>query len=85
MGTYVTERKLFLHRLFCDLNPSTDLKNSVEVDVKTSDRMCLYVCLAGDGVLRCRLGDRSDQEHQRELSEGGVDRLHLQRDPQGEK
>lgn len=43
----------------------------------------MYVCAAGDGVLRGRLGDRSDQKHQRELPEGGVDRLHLQRDPQG--
>lgn len=43
------------------------------------------MCAAGDGVLRGRLGDRSDQKHQRELSEGGVDRLHLQGDPQGEK
>lgn len=49
-----------------------------------SDMNCVCVCVAGDGVLRGWLGDRPDQKHQRELSEGGVDRLHLQRDPQGE-
>lgn len=44
----------------------------------------MFVSAAGDGVLRRWLGDGSDQKHQRELSEGGVDRLRLQRDPQGE-
>lgn len=46
----------------------------------------VIVCMhaAGDGVLRGRLSDGSDQKHQRELSEGGVDRIRLQRDPQGE-
>lgn len=42
------------------------------------------VCVAGDGVLRRRLDYGPDQKHQRELSEGGVDRIRLQRDPQGE-
>lgn len=51
--------------------------------VNNKPENCTYVCAAGDGVLRGRLGDRSDQKHQRELPEGGVDRLHLQRDPQG--
>ena len=39
---------------------------------------------AGHGVLRSRLGDGPDQEHQGQLSERGVDRLHLPRDSQGE-
>ncbi len=43
-----------------------------------------FVCVAGDGVLRRWFGNGSDQKHQRKLSEGGVDRLHLQGDPQGE-
>lgn len=51
--------------------------------VNNKPKNCTYICAAGDGVLRGRLGDRSDQKHQRELPEGGVDRLHLQRDPQG--
>lgn len=41
------------------------------------------MCLAGDGVLWSRLSDRPDQEHQGQLSERGVDRLHLPRDSQG--
>ncbi len=40
--------------------------------------MCLCVS-AGDGVLRRRLGHRPAEEDQRELSEGGLDLLHLQR------
>lgn len=40
--------------------------------------------VAGDGVLWCWFSDRPDKEHQRKLSEGGVDSLHLQGDPQGE-
>lgn len=39
---------------------------------------------AGNGVLRSRLGDGPDQEHQGQLPERGVDRLHLPGDPQGE-
>lgn len=35
---------------------------------------------AGDGVLRRRLRHRPYQEHKGEHLEGGVDRLHLQRD-----
>ncbi len=42
--------------------------------------VCVCVCVsAGDGVLRCRLGHRPAEEDQRELSEGGLDLLHLQR------
>lgn len=53
----------------------------------TAERVCDLMCLcaAGDGVLRGRLGHRPDQKHQRELAEGGVDRLHLQGDPEGEE
>lgn len=40
--------------------------------------------LVGDGVLWRWFSDGPDKEHQRELSKGGVDCLHLQRDPQGE-
>lgn len=39
---------------------------------------------AGDGVLWCWFNHRPDQKHQRQLAEGGVDRLRLQRDPEGE-
>lgn len=44
----------------------------------------LFVSIAGDGVLWRRFSDGFDQEHKRELSEGRVDRVHLQRNPQGE-
>lgn len=40
--------------------------------------------VVGDGVLWRWFSDGPDKEHQRELSKGGVDSLHLQRDPQGE-
>lgn len=49
--------------------------------------VCLNVFFslpAGDGVLRCRLHHRLGKEHQRQHAERGLDRLHLQRDPQGE-
>lgn len=39
---------------------------------------------AGDGVLWRRFHHRSGEEHQRQHAEGGLDRLHLQRDPQGQ-
>lgn len=39
--------------------------------------------LAGDGVLWSRLCDRLGEEDQRELSEGGLDSLHLSRGAQG--
>lgn len=39
---------------------------------------------AGDGVLRRRLGHRPAEEDQRELSEGGLDLLHLQRGSESE-
>ena len=51
-------------------------KNSV------SNQPCLCV-VAGHGVLWSRLSDGLDQEHQGQLSERGVDRLHLPRDSQG--
>lgn len=38
---------------------------------------------AGDGVLRRRFHHRFGKEHQRQLAEGGLDRLHLQGDSQG--
>lgn len=39
----------------------------------------------GDGVLRRRLGDGPDQEHQGQLAEGGVDGVHLPGDSQGKR
>ncbi len=46
--------------------------------VVVSVDVCLCVS-AGDGVLRRRLGHRPAEKDQRELSEGGLDLLHLQR------
>ena len=52
----------------------------------------VYVCVinvfffspsAGDGVLWCWFHHRFGEEHQRKHPEGGLDRLHLQRDSQG--
>lgn len=40
--------------------------------------VCVCCSSAGDGVLRRRLGHRPAEEDQRELPEGGLDRLHLQ-------
>lgn len=50
----------------------------------------LFHLAAGDGVLRRGLRHRPHQEHEGEHFEGGVDRLHLQRDftgtcPEGPK
>lgn len=45
--------------------------------------VCVYV--AGDGVLWGRVSDRLGEKHQGQLSEGGLDCLHLQRDLEGEK
>lgn len=42
-----------------------------------------FVHPVGDGVLWSRLCDRLGQEDQGELSEGGLDSLHLQRGAQG--
>ena len=39
---------------------------------------------AGDGVLWRRVHHRSGEEHQGQHTEGGLDRLHLPRDPQGQ-
>lgn len=39
---------------------------------------------AGDGVLWRRFHHRSGEEHQGQHAEGGLDRLHLPRDPQGQ-
>lgn len=40
---------------------------------------------AGDGVLWRWISDRPGEEHQGQLAEGGLDRLHLQRNPEGEE
>lgn len=49
-----------------------------------SQSYLLFSPPAGDGVLWCRFHHRSGEEHQRQLTEGGLDRLHLPRDPQGQ-
>lgn len=45
--------------------------------------LCLSPCLAGDGVLWRRIGDRPCEKHQGQLSQGGLDRIHLQRNSEG--
>lgn len=64
--------------------PSADgLSNCVCVNVQSSQYLLLCPA-AGDGVLRRRFHHRSGEEHQRQHAEGGLDRLHLPRDPQGQ-
>lgn len=47
-------------------------------------RLSVRPCTAGDGVLWRWISDRPGEEHQGQLFEGGLDRLHLQRNPEGE-
>lgn len=46
---------------------------------------CICLHVAGDGVLWGGISDRPGKKHQGQLSEGGLDCLHLQRNPPGEK
>jgi len=58
-----------------------DLENNGFYQLAVS-YMYIYVCfcLAGDGVLWCRLSYRLGEEHKGQLSERRLDRLYLQRD-----
>lgn len=66
------------HTTFSDFSPKCTEVWGVLVTA------CLVCSLACYGVLRGWVYHRPREEHEREHTEGRLDRVHLQRDPEGE-